>query len=65
MSVSVFFPGDQVCATVDGQVLAGVIEDFNYMVPDYPGGPWVDSANVRVPQGDLIPVPMTALRAVT
>ena len=63
----IFFPGDEVRATVDGYAITGVIEDFTYDLAAIIAGTPRDTAVVRttVPAPGLLLVPCADLTAVS
>ena len=61
--MSIFFPGDRVSFTRDGEPVEGVIEDFTYDVPALYRGEPGDTALVRTDAGDLVPVFITGIEA--
>jgi len=59
----IFFPGDEVRATIDGNVITGVVENFTYDNEGWARGFPDDIANVRTDAG-MVAVPVAELRAV-
>ena len=61
--MGIWFPGDEIRATVDGHVVTGVIEDFTHDVHALTMGLPGDTAHVRTDAG-MVLVPVAELQAV-
>lgn len=61
--VKIFFPGDKVRFTLDGNITTGVIEDFTHDLTAIRLGLDGDTAMVRCAVDDLVAVSCTELEA--